>query len=100
MAQDRPPTTDEIRRAIDNGETGDKVNFPDPAAAPLGTDDEAAGRPPETARKEAALLTERRPLQRRPGEQAEGGRGRAALWAVLVAVLIALVLIAYGVWSR
>jgi hypothetical protein len=32
-----------LRAAIDRGETGDKVAFPDPAAAPLGTDDEAAG---------------------------------------------------------
>jgi hypothetical protein len=49
MAQDRPPTTDEIRRAIDNGETGDKVNSPDPVAAPLETDGEVAGRSTETA---------------------------------------------------
>src|SRR3569833_1394157 len=37
---------DELRIAIDQGKTGDKVAFPDPAAAPLGTDDEAAGYPP------------------------------------------------------
>lgn len=40
------PTSDHLRRRIDHGELGDKVNFPDPAAAPLGTDDEAAGHPP------------------------------------------------------
>lgn len=40
------PTSDHLRRRIDNGELGDKVSFPDPAAAPLGTDDEAAGFPP------------------------------------------------------
>lgn len=32
-----------LKAAINRGETGDKVAFPDPAAAPLGTDDEAAG---------------------------------------------------------
>ncbi|MGD9617958.1 MAG: hypothetical protein AB7W06_21600, partial [Alphaproteobacteria bacterium] len=32
--------------AIDRGLTGDKVPGFDPAAAPLGTDDEAAGAPP------------------------------------------------------
>ena len=37
---------DQLRAAIDQGKTGDKVAFPDPAAAPLGTDDEAAGYPP------------------------------------------------------
>jgi len=32
-----------LRDAIDRGLTGDKVPASDPAAAPLGTDDEAAG---------------------------------------------------------
>jgi hypothetical protein len=40
------PTSDHLRRRIDHGELGDKVNYPDPAAAPLGTDDEAAGHSP------------------------------------------------------
>lgn len=40
------PTTDRLRSDIDHGQAGDKVDFPDPAAAPLGTDDEAAGTPP------------------------------------------------------
>lgn len=34
-----------LRDDIDRGRTGDKVAWPDPAAAPLGTDDEAAGTP-------------------------------------------------------
>lgn len=37
---------DRSRDDIDHGRSGDKVSFPDPAAAPLGTDDEAAGQPP------------------------------------------------------
>ena len=36
-------TTDQLRHDIDQGRTGDKV--PDPAVAPLGTDEEAAGTP-------------------------------------------------------
>jgi hypothetical protein len=39
-------TTDRLRSDIDRGRTGDKVSASDPAAAPLGTDDEAAGKPP------------------------------------------------------
>lgn len=35
-----------VRHAVDSGETRDKVRYPDPAAAPLGTDDEAAGHAP------------------------------------------------------
>ncbi|GAB4072284.1 hypothetical protein KHC28_01370 [Ancylobacter sonchi] len=38
-------TVDRLRHDIDSGKTRDKVAFPDPAAAPLGTDDEAAGTP-------------------------------------------------------
>lgn len=34
-----------LRGAIDRGMSGDKAAFPNPAAAPLGTDDEAAGTP-------------------------------------------------------
>jgi hypothetical protein len=39
------PQTGTLRQAIDSGKTGDKVPAADPAAAPLGTDAEAAGTP-------------------------------------------------------
>ena len=39
------PTTAKLRHDIDRGRGGDKVDVVDPAAAPLGTDDEAAGTP-------------------------------------------------------
>jgi hypothetical protein len=38
-------TTARLRHEIDSGRCGDKVCWPDPAAAPLGTDDEAGGTP-------------------------------------------------------
>ena len=41
----RAPTAEQLRDAIDSGETGDKVGFPDPATVPLGADAEAAGTP-------------------------------------------------------
>ena len=41
----RAPTVSKLRDDIDRGRTGDKVAWPDPAAAPLGTDEEAAGTP-------------------------------------------------------
>jgi hypothetical protein len=42
-----------LRADIDSGKTGDKVAFPDPSAAPLGTDEEAGGMttPEETLEK-------------------------------------------------
>lgn len=48
------PTTDQIRHAIDSGATGEKVAHPDPAAAPLGTDAEAAGEPPTPGERRLA----------------------------------------------
>jgi hypothetical protein len=36
-------TPDRLRHEIDTGQTGDKVDNPDPAIAPLGTDEEAGG---------------------------------------------------------
>ena len=53
-------TSAELRADIDSGRTGDKIGGADPAAAPLGTDAEAAGAPPlagevkEARRQEAA----------------------------------------------
>ena len=41
----RRPTSDRLRKEIDSGRTKDKVDHSDPAAAPLGTDDEAGGAP-------------------------------------------------------
>src|SRR5882757_4116529 len=43
------PTTAKLKDDINRGRGGDKVNVFDPAAAPLGTDDEAAGTPPPPA---------------------------------------------------
>jgi len=38
-------TVEQLRADIDRGRTGDKIAGPDPAAAPLGADEEAAGTP-------------------------------------------------------
>lgn len=50
--------SEELRKDIDEGRTGDKVPFRDPAAAPLGSDDEAAGRPPSPERVAQARAQE------------------------------------------
>ena len=39
----RGPTVCQLKNDIDRGRTRDKVDYPDPAVVPLGTDDEAAG---------------------------------------------------------
>jgi hypothetical protein len=52
------PTTAQLRDAIDRGRTGSKVPFEDPAAAPLGTDEEAAGTPPSPEAIRTAMRNE------------------------------------------
>ena len=60
--------TEQLRGAIDRGETGDKAAYPDPAAAPLGADDEAAGHPPAPAQVDQAMRQEARGRKKGPAE--------------------------------
>ena len=48
----------QLRAIIDNGETGDKAPAADPAAAPLGTDEEAAGTPLSGSATDTAYRSE------------------------------------------
>jgi hypothetical protein len=57
-----PDNTSRLRHEIDSGRTGDKVDFVDPAAAPLGTDEEAGGRTPAPAE----VASDAAPLPPRP----------------------------------
>src|SRR4051794_27988064 len=50
-------TTAQLRDRIDNARVGDKLAWPDPAAAPLGTDDEAAGTSPSMLQVKLAAQT-------------------------------------------
>jgi hypothetical protein len=77
-------TVEQLRADIDSGRTGDKVSAPDPAMAPLGTNDEAAGSPPSPA----AIALTRRTENSRPHQSApQTGLGHA--W-ILIAIVIAL----------
>ncbi|WP_284164785.1 hypothetical protein [Frigidibacter sp. SD6-1] len=58
-----------LRRAIDTGNAADKVDYPDPAAAPLGTDAEAAGTPPTD---EQVRLAESEEVGRAPASPEPG----------------------------
>jgi hypothetical protein len=51
-------TVEQLRNDIDAGRTGDKVDWPDPAAVPLGADEEAAGAPPDPWAVETARTIE------------------------------------------
>ncbi len=87
---------------IDRGLEGEKKGLPDPAAAPLGTDDEAAGTPPTA---EQIALPHAQEVENRPDapDVTQGGPvlpGRAErhrdpwVWmvAAIGAVLAAIVL--------
>lgn len=82
----RGSTTSQLRDDIDSGRTGDKVDWSDPAAAPLGTDAEAAGTPPN--RREAGVARVRETT--RPGDSVSTRWRPGASW-VLVGVVIVLV---------
>lgn len=70
------PTTAQLRDAIDRGRTGSKVPYEDPSAAPLGTDDEAAGTPPTPDDIRRAM---RREVLSRGRHDPDGGDANAAM---------------------
>ncbi|MGE5537011.1 MAG: hypothetical protein ACM30I_00215 [Gemmatimonas sp.] len=76
-----------LRAKIDAGRTGDKVPAMDPAAAPLGTDAEAAGTP----------LPEDASARRRSNPAAESGYGGDPRSLVSGTVLAVACLAAVGV---
>ena len=82
-------TTDKLRADIDAGRTRDKVAGTDPAAAPLGTDEEAAGRPIDPA----AVATAR---QREVRGGARTNEDAGVLFYIVTIALIAIVMVGGG----
>jgi hypothetical protein len=99
-----------LRGAIDRGLSGDKAGFPDPAAAPLGTDDEAAGTPNSREQVARSLAAE---VGGRPADHeahaaakdttaataslqstvpAGGGRRHRVAWLLAIAVALLVIL--------
>ncbi|MGK9167445.1 hypothetical protein KXR53_14165 [Inquilinus limosus] len=101
------PTTEQLRHDIDRGLTGDKIPVQDPAAAPLGTDDEAAGMPPTP--DEIHNARSREAIGRPPDTSLARGRETADLrvpvslgpiWVVVTLfVLLLLVALILGLWN-
>lgn len=82
------PNVAHLKQDIAGGATGDKIPMLDPAAAPLGTDDEAAGTPPtwrEVAEARAAERATSRGLER-PADRGED-RHRLRLIGALLALV-------------
>jgi hypothetical protein len=93
----RGSTIEQLRRDIDSGRTGSKVDFPDPAAAPLGTDYEAAGNPPSPAEVNIARQheVEDAPISTDPQGLGTGAYIYAGVLAIIIAALIAI-----AIWLR
>jgi len=82
MPHRRPgATTEQLRHDIDRGRTGEKVDAIDPAVAPLGTDEEAAGTPIDP--KLLAVVRRRERSTRSKPAGAEDWSG-VVIWLVVV----------------
>jgi len=91
-------TASQLRAEIDRGHTGDKVPVSDPAAAPLGTDDEAAGYPPSAnAVREASREEKAGPTTPKEGVRSRFHRGT---WMWVLCGLFVLAAIVVTIFSR
>jgi hypothetical protein len=91
-------TTEQLRIAIDQGHAGSKVDATDPAAAPLGTDDEAGGTPNTIAQVRLAAAHE---IRATPSSQRQRTSGiGAAWWLIGFSVLTAALIIASVFWLK
>jgi hypothetical protein len=75
---------DQLRADIDGGRTGDKVEAPDPAAVPLGADEEAAGAPVPPHAVKAARDMELARHRHTPRKKS----GLGAAWILVCFVLV------------
>ena len=79
-------TTARLRHEIDSGRAGDKIDNCDPAAAPLGTDEEAAGTPPSREAVRVAMAHEVKRPRASPQQHDHGVN-------IFIAAILGLVLL-------
>jgi len=85
-------TTEQLRIAIDQGKG--KVDATDPAAAPLGTDDEAGGTPNSAAQVRLAASHEVRSGNKRQ----RGTRIGHAWWVIATTIFIGAAIVLLAHW--
>jgi len=85
-------TTEQLRIAIDQGHG--KVDATDPAAAPLGTDDEAGGTPNTAAQVRLAAAHEVRPNKKK---QRNTGIGHA-WWLIGICLFMGASIVVFALW--
>ncbi|WP_143957774.1 hypothetical protein [Rhodoligotrophos appendicifer] len=91
------PNIEMLRDRIDGGGTNDKVKGSDPAAAPLGTDEEAGGNPPSEAEFAVALRYEPPQIETDPSRT--NGRINGVVGYGLLTTVIAIVLLSALAWG-
>ena len=94
------PTIAQLKADVDSGRTGDKVPGFDAGLSPLGTDDEAAGRPPSSARVALARFHETRQRWSKGARPASAAHHDEA-WVLptfIGFVGVAAVVLAAGIW--
>ena len=80
-----PSAVERLRTDIDSGRTHDKVSGPDPAAAPLGADEEAAGTP---ISDHAAQMARNQEVSGPPRSNEDGGLSTYLFALVMVAGIL------------
>jgi hypothetical protein len=80
---------DKLRRGIDRGHAGDKVAANYPAAAPLGTDEEAGGQPPSAEQMRLASRQELARPNHLAGPERATGYPTSWLWILATTLLTA-----------
>jgi hypothetical protein len=94
------PTSAMLKADIDSGRTGDKVGVFDPGLSSLGTDDEAAGRPPSAFRVALArhYETAQRWIRDRRSSRSAGQNWDVTLTGFVGLVVAIAVALLGGIW--
>ena len=93
------PTSAMLKADIDSGRTGDKIGELDPGLSSLGTDDEAAGRPPSAFRIALARYYETIGRWGAGGWDTAAHSGQDGGLTVFVGLIVAIgVVLLAGIW--
>ena len=94
---DSPANSQQVRDDIDAGRMRDKVDHPDPATAPLGTDAEAGGAPASAQSPQADRRLNTGDTTR-DDRRAHGAESRKVARPGVIAIVVAIVVIAGIAW--
>lgn len=91
----RTDTADKLRPDIESGRTASKARAPDPAAAPLGVDEEAAGTP-----LSREIIAQARREETDWPVPSPDGRGIGHAWVLIAAAFVIAVVLLSAILGR